>query len=56
MIPDIALNGNDTSHDQSMAKTYEITKLLENMKFTLKCSEHLVFKLFLIQLNNYHGI
>ena len=48
MIPDNALNGNDKSHYQSMAKTYEITKLLDNMKFILKYSECLVFKLFLI--------
>ena len=54
MIPDNALNGNDISNYQSMAKTYEITKLLENIKFSLKCSEHLVFKLFLIQLTKYH--
>ena len=31
----------------SIVKIYEITK---NMKFTLQCSEHLVFKLFLIPL------
>ena len=56
MVLDTALNRIDASHYQSMAKTYEITKLLENMKFTLKCIEHLVFKLFLIQLTNYHDI
>ena len=56
VIPDNALNGNDTSHYQSMAKTYEITKLLENMKFTLKCSECLVFKLFMMQTTNYCDI
>ena len=56
MIPDNVLNGNDTSHSQLMAKSYEITKLLENMKFTLKYSEHLVFKLFLIQSTNSHDI
>ena len=48
--------GMNTGHYQSMSKTYEITNLLENMKFTLKYSEHLVFKLFLIQLANYHDI
>ena len=56
MIPDNALNGNDTSHYQLMARSYEITKLLENMKFTLKYSERLVFKLFLIQSTNSHEI
>ena len=56
MIPENALNGNDTSHYQSMAKTYEITNLTENMKFTLKCSECLVFKLFLMQTTNCHDI
>ena len=56
MVPYMALNGNDTSHYQSMAKTYGNTKLMNNMKFTLKCSEHLVFKLFLIQSINYHDI
>ena len=39
-----------------MAKTYEFTNLMKNMTFTLKCSEHLVFKLFLIQQTNYHDI
>ena len=39
------MNGNDTSHYQS---TYEITNLTKNMKFNLKCSEYLVFTLFLI--------
>ena len=37
MIPYIALyvlNGNDTSHCQSMAKTNEITKLVKNVKNT----------------------
>ena len=44
---------------QSMAKTYEITKitkLMKNIKFTLKYSKHLVFKLFFIQSTNYHDI
>ena len=51
-----ALNGNDISHYQSMAKTYEITKLMKNKKFALKYSECLVSKLFLIQSTNYHDI
>ena len=42
--------GNGTSHYQSKVKTYEITNLDKNMIFTLKCSECLVFKLFLIPL------
>ena len=37
-----------TSHYQSTVKTYEITNLTKNMKFNLKRSERLVFKLFLI--------
>ena len=51
-----ALNANVTNHYQSMAKTYEITKLMKNMKFTLKYSECLVFKLFLMQSTNYPDI
>ena len=56
MIPYIALNGNDTGHYWSVAKTYEITNLAENMKFILKYSKCLVFKLFLIQSTNYYDI
>ena len=41
----MTLAGNDTSHYQS---TYEFTKLDKNVKFNLKCSERLIFKLFLI--------
>ena len=62
----MTLAGNDTSHDQSTVKTYEITKIDENVKFMQKCSEHLVFKLFLIpgieninagtNYHNYHDI
>ena len=52
----MALAGNDTSHYQSTVKTYEFTKLDKNVKFSLKCSAHLVFKLFLILLTNYHDI
>ena len=48
MIPDNALSGNDTSHYQSMAKTYEITKLVKNVKNTQNCDEHLMYRLFLI--------
>ena len=40
MVPCIALNGNDTSLYQSMAKTYEITQLIKNIKFTLKCNNN----------------
>ena len=50
----MALAGNDTSHYQLTVKTYEFTKLDKNVKFSLKYSEHLVFKLFLILLTNYH--
>ena len=48
MIPDNALSGNDTSHYQSMAKTYEITKLVKNVKNTQNCDERLMYRLFLI--------
>ena len=44
----MTLAGNDTSHDQSIVKTYEITKIDKNVNFMLECSEHLVSKLFLI--------
>ena len=44
----LALAGNDTSHDQSTVKTFEITKIDKNVKFKQKCSEHLVSKPFLI--------
>ena len=44
----MALAGNDTSHYQSTVQTYEITKIDKNVKFTLKCSERLIFKQFLI--------
>ena len=57
------LAGNDTRHDQSTVKTYEITKIDKNVKFMQKCSEHLVSKLFLIPViqninveTNYHDI
>ena len=46
----MTLAGNDTSHDQSTVKTYEITKIDKNVKFMLACSEHLVFRLFLISV------
>ena len=48
MIPDNALSGNDTSHYQSMAKTYEITELVKNVKNTQTCDEHLMYRLLLI--------
>ena len=48
MIPDNALSGNDTSHYQSMAKTYEITKLFKNVKNTQNCDESLMDRLFLL--------
>ena len=31
-LSDNTLNGNDSSHDQLMAKTYEITNLNKNVK------------------------
>ena len=34
----------------------DFTKLMKNMKFTLKCSECLMYKLFLIIETNYHDI
>ena len=46
----MALAGNDSSHYQSTVKTYEITKIDKNVKFMLKSSERLVFKLFLISV------
>ena len=59
----ITLAGNDTSHDQSAVKTYEITKIDQNVKFMQKYSECLVSKLFLIPViqninvgTNYHDI
>ena len=59
----ITLAGNDTSHDQSTVKTYEITKIDKNVKFMQKYSECLVSKLFLIPViqninvgTNYHDI
>ena len=51
-----ALNGNDTSHCQPMAKPYEITKLLKNVKFTLKYSDHVMYKLLLMVEPKYHDI
>ena len=44
----MALAWNDKGHYQSIVKTYEITKLDKNVKFTLESNECLVFKLFLI--------
>ena len=59
----MTLAGNETSHDQSTVKTYEITKIDKNVKFMQKCSERLAFKLFLIPVieninagTNYHDI
>ena len=59
----MTLAGNDTSHDQSTVKTYEITKIDKNVKFMQKCSERLVLKVFLIPVieninagTNYHDI
>ena len=43
-----ALNGIGTSHYQSMAKIYEITKLVKNVKNTQNCYEHFMYRLFLI--------
>ena len=40
--------GNNISHYQSIVKTYEITKLDKNVKFTVESNECLVFKLFLM--------
>ena len=37
-------------NDQSTVKTYEFTKIDKNVKFILECSEHLVFRLFLISV------
>ena len=44
----MALARNDTSHDQSTVKTYEITKKDKNVKCMQKYSERLVSRLFLI--------
>ena len=59
----MTLAGHDPSHEQSTVKTYEITQIDRNVKFTLECSECLVFKLFLMPLmqninagTNYHNI
>ena len=55
-LPESILNGNDSSHYQSMAKTYEFTNLDKNMKNTQNCDEHLVYRLFLLIETNYHDI
>ena len=39
-----------------IANHYEIIKWTKNMKFTLKYSKRLAFKLFLMQWTNYHNI
>ena len=44
----IGLNRNDTSIYQSMAKTYEITNLVQNVKKTQNCDECLMYKLFMM--------
>ena len=46
----MTLAGHDPSHEQSTVKTYEITKIDRNVKFMQECSEHLVFKPFLIPM------
>ena len=38
------------------SKTYEFTKIDKNVKYALKCIEHLVFKPLLMILTNYHDI
>ena len=55
-LPENTLNGNDSSHYQSMAKTYEITNLDKNVKNTQNCDGHLVYSLFLMIETNYHDI
>ena len=37
-------------------ENYQFTNLTKNMKFTLKCSERLMYKLFLMIETNYHDI
>ena len=55
-LPENTLNGNDSSHYQSMAKTYEITNLDKNVKNTQNCDERLMYRLFLLIETIYHNI
>ena len=55
-LPENTLNGNDLSHYQSMAKTYEITNLDKNVKNTQNCDERLMYRLFLLIETIYHEI
>ena len=55
-LPENAVNGNDSSHYQSMAETYEITNLDKNVKNTKNCDEYLMYRLFLLIETNYYDI